>query len=204
MQDLRRELRARWWAVCSCTKSPRDKSCAGMAQQGFELQVIVVDAGSSDGSPERAARDFPCVTLVRQANAGVAAARNTGLAHARHDWVAFIDADDVRRWHGASGWVYPELLLDCVVWTSTVLARKSTLSEAGGFDDALRIGEDWGLRLRLSRLTPSLRVPRPCALHRRRPGSITQALTIPRSTPPIWVPRRPSALARLVGHGLCG
>ena len=196
------------------------------AQQGFDLQIIVVDDGSSDGSPDLVARDFPDVTLVRQANAGVAAARNTGLAHARHDWVAFIDADDLwlpgklqaqwdllashpeagmaytawkvwtsdapvpdpawlaallatdgdaQRWQGASGWIYPELLVDCVVWTSSVLVRRELLARAGGFDDTLRIGEDWDLWLRLSRLTPILRVPRPLALYRMHPHSITKA-----------------------------
>ncbi len=83
-------------------------------------------------------------------------------------------ADDRARWDGPSGWIYPQLLLDCQVWTSTVLAPRALLLEAGGFDPGLRIGEDLDLWLRLSRLTPVLRVPRPLALYRIRPDSITR------------------------------
>lgn len=83
-------------------------------------------------------------------------------------------ASDAARWAGASGWIYPELLLDCVVWTSTVIARTALLRELGGFDPALRIGEDYDLWLRASRLTPILRVPQPLALYRMHPASITK------------------------------
>lgn len=62
------------------------------------LEVIVVDDGSSDGTAQivqaHAAVD-PRVTLLRQANAGVAAARNLGWSHATSDLIAFVDADDL-------------------------------------------------------------------------------------------------------------
>jgi GT2 family glycosyltransferase len=196
------------------------------AQQGVELDVIVVDDGSSDGSPDLVERDFPGVRVVRQANQGVAVARNRGIAEARHDWVAFIDADDLwlpgklraqferlaaspaggcmaytawavwssnepepspswfadlarraaepGRWEGADGWIYPELLLDCEVWTSGVLAERALLRELGGFDPTLRIGEDYDLWLRASRVTPIVRVSRPLAIYRLHPASITR------------------------------
>jgi glycosyltransferase involved in cell wall biosynthesis len=85
-------------------------------------------------------------------------------------------ADDSARWRGASGWIYPQLLLDCVVWTSTVLARRSLFEEIGGFDTTLRIGEDYDLWLRASRVTPIHRVARPYALYRTHPASITRSL----------------------------
>ncbi len=85
------------------------------------------------------------------------------------------EAMDTARWSGASGWIYPQLLLDCVVWTSTVLMKRTLLAELNGFDTSLRLGEDYDLWLRASRITPIVRVARPYALYRMHPASITRA-----------------------------
>ena len=62
------------------------------AQTCGPVKCVVVDDGSTDDTAALASRLG--VALLRQANAGVSAARNTGLAAARSDLVAFLDADD--------------------------------------------------------------------------------------------------------------
>jgi len=67
------------------------------AQGHDDLDVVAVDDGSTDGTAAVLARYQGRIRVIAQENAGPAAARNTGLAHARGDILAFIDADDL--WH---------------------------------------------------------------------------------------------------------
>jgi len=64
-----------------------------LAQSYPHLECVVVDDGSHDNTSEVAAR-YPGVTLVRQENAGLSAARNTGLRHSSGAYLVFLDADD--------------------------------------------------------------------------------------------------------------
>jgi glycosyltransferase involved in cell wall biosynthesis len=69
---------------------------AVLAQKGCELDLVVVDDGSPDNTPEvLAAIDDPRLRIVRQTNSGLSVARNSGLAVAEGDWVVFLDDDDL-------------------------------------------------------------------------------------------------------------
>jgi glycosyltransferase involved in cell wall biosynthesis len=96
-------------------RSIRQTLTSVLAQTRSDIEVIVVDDGSTDDTAEIVrtfTRRDSRVRLLRQSNGGVAAARNRGIREARGDFVAPIDADDV--------------------WLPEYLERQVAALEAGG------------------------------------------------------------------------
>jgi hypothetical protein len=97
-------------------------SIIGQTHQDWEL--LVIDDGSNDGTVERLGGLDPRIRFIRQANQGVAAARNTGIAAATGRFIAFMDSDDAwrpqflaltsafLRAHPGEHWVATEFLED--------------------------------------------------------------------------------------------
>lgn len=76
------------------------KSIDSVLMQTYrDLEVIVVDDGSADDT-EKVIRQIhdPRLIYIRQENAGACAARNNGMKHARGEFIAFQDSDDI--WYG--------------------------------------------------------------------------------------------------------
>ena len=72
------------------------ESIQSVLRQGFtDFDLIVVDDGSTDNTPE-IMDQFPGVQQIRlEENRGVSFARNQGIAVAKGEWIAFLDSDDL-------------------------------------------------------------------------------------------------------------
>ncbi len=72
---------------------------SALAQSFADIEVIVVDDGSTDTTPDvlahlAAARNDPRLRIIRQDNAGLSGARNSGIAAARGEFIGLLDGDD--------------------------------------------------------------------------------------------------------------
>jgi glycosyltransferase involved in cell wall biosynthesis len=163
-----------------------------LAQTRQDFEIVVVNDGSPDTEALRAAL-APYLGRIRyleQPQAGPSSARNTAIAAATGEWLAFLDGDDaweptflesqlsllatdpraVLAWcdsqpFGGTG-REPTLMTSeppsgecdvaallvgrCVVFTSTTVARRRAVIDAGGFDEDLHRCEDFDLWLRLA------------------------------------------------------
>lgn len=70
-----------------------------LAQTYLHLEIIVIDDQSPDQSINLIKQKFndPRIRVIQQENRGLAGARNTGIRHARGEYIAFLDSDDFWR-----------------------------------------------------------------------------------------------------------
>lgn len=69
-----------------------------IVEQTYEnLEIILIDDGSPDNSPylcDKWSKSDKRITIVHQNNSGVSSARNTGIKHAKGEFITFVDGDD--------------------------------------------------------------------------------------------------------------
>ncbi|HTT94693.1 MAG TPA: glycosyltransferase [Solirubrobacterales bacterium] len=186
---------------------------SALAQTYPAAEIVVCDDGSADGTAAILARYGDAVTVIRQENRGVAAARNAAIAAASSEFVVNLDADDVylpnrlevmaaalverpdldvlttdatfeldgrpvRRNFGPDFRYAVEdrrlAILDrCFVGVAWA-TRRETMLAYGGYDESIRIAEDWELAIRL--VLGGARfglVPEPLVRYRLRRGSLS-------------------------------
>lgn len=74
----------------------REAAASVLAQTYRDFELLVVDDGSADATPEGLARLAGPVKVLRRAKQrGVSAARNLGVVAAQGEWLAFLDSDDL-------------------------------------------------------------------------------------------------------------
>lgn len=90
------------------------ESFAAQSYPGHDIEVLIVDDGSTDQTPEFVERlvgqwddEKPRVTVLRQAHQGPAAARNRGAAAATGEFLLFTDADCVAEYDWVKQMVLP-------------------------------------------------------------------------------------------------
>lgn len=116
-----------------------------LAQHGCEVEVVIVDDGSSDDSgavADSLATRHDRVIAVHRGNGGPAAARNTGLAACSGTWVTFLDSDDLM----APDRIAQQSAIAASVEQPAVVLGHQAFHVAAGIDpppgirDALRVG----------------------------------------------------------------
>src|SRR4051794_35588628 len=74
----------------------RESLCSALAQTWGNIEIIVVDDGSTDDTLKTAGEfESERVRVITQANRGAAAARNAAFALSRGDYIQWLDADDL-------------------------------------------------------------------------------------------------------------
>jgi glycosyltransferase involved in cell wall biosynthesis len=129
-------------------------------------EILVVDDGSTDDTCLVVERFAPRVRLLRQPNAGPAAARNHAARESQGDWLALLDADDgwlprklerqlsymddpkvglIHCWGPPSGGPPPASITFDSLWERNCIVNSSALVRRTAFDAVGRFDEDRGL-----------------------------------------------------------
>lgn len=192
--------------LCGGTRGAEEsRGAASAGPKPSPLEIIIVDDGSSDDTAAVAdalARRNPgLIHVIRQRNEGPSAARNAGIAAAKGDYIAFLDADDEwlpgklqaqlrlleddpdidlvstamnGRRFARKPWrfwlSFEALLPNNLVYTSSVLVKKSALLAAGGFNEKRRLSEDFELWLRIAKRGKIFVLNEPLIRYRHRAG----------------------------------
>lgn len=83
-------------ATCNRASMLRESLHSVLCQTFADIEIIVVDDGSTDDTPQVVESiDDPRVRYIRQDHCGISAARNLGTEHARGQWIAVHDDDDI-------------------------------------------------------------------------------------------------------------
>ena len=105
-----------------------------LKQTGFELEIILVDDGSTDTSSkicdEYSKRDSR-IRILHESNRGVSVARNTGVSCATGEYVAFVDSDDELvpdAYQTCASYIEENLDVDCLIYGYYVIKYQKSYS----------------------------------------------------------------------------